>query len=83
MAMDRRDIIVELRKELFELERENTELRSKIPARTMKNEAEALIFEVKQLRTQVARCHNLMREYQAQIRRLTEDFFKRHPPRVP
>jgi hypothetical protein len=41
------------------------------------------VFEVRRLRTQVARCHTLMRQYQEQIRSLTDDFWRRHPPRTP
>jgi len=81
--MDRKDLIIDLRKQLFDLEKENTELRSRVPERTVRHEAESLVFEVRRLRTQIARCHTLMKEYQEQIRSLTDDFCRRHPPRSP
>lgn len=81
--MDDQDSMAELRRELRALETENTELRSRVPERTLRHEAESLVFEVRRLRTQVARCHTLMRQYQEQIRSLTDDFWRRHPPRTP
>ncbi len=72
-----------LQRELRTLEQENTQLRKRPlppPSSTARLEVEALIFEIRRLKTQVDRCEEELKRYQARIRELTDSFWARNPP---